>query len=92
MSRLGRKAEARQLFRKMVAEGKGGIIKEFINFYGAEGTTGTSVEVKNAEANFTRALGELGLGHKCKARRLLRKVLEAKPDHLWANELLKKNE
>ena len=92
MSRLGRKAEARQLFRKMVAEGKGGIIKEFINFYGAEGTTGTSVEVKNAEANFTRALGELGLGHKCKARRLLRKVLEAKPDHLWANELLKNNE
>ena len=47
----------------MVSEGKGGIIKEFINFYGAEGTTGTSVEVKNAEANFTRALGELGLGH-----------------------------
>ena len=30
-----------------------------------------------------------GRGHKGQARRLLKKVQELKPDHLWAKELLK---
>lgn len=89
MQKLGRKAEAREIFRNMVSEGKSRIITEYINFYGAEGTTGATVEGKNAAAYYTQALGELGLGHKGKARRLLKKVQTLKPDHLWANELLK---
>lgn len=87
--KLGRKAEARDIFRAMVSEGKSRVITEYINFYGAEGTTGATVEGKNAAAYYTQALGQLGLGHKGQARRLLKKVQELKPDHLWANELLK---
>ncbi|MBO4475847.1 MAG: DUF5107 domain-containing protein [Bacteroidales bacterium] len=87
--KLGRKGEAKEIFRNMVSEGQSRIITEYINFYGAEGTTGATVEGKNSAAYYTQALGELGLGHKLKARKLLRKVQSLKPDHLWANELLK---
>lgn len=89
MKKLGRKAEARALFRQMVKEGRNGIIKEYINFYGAEGTTGVTVDGKNASAYYTRALGEMGLGHKLAARRYLKKVVSLDYDQLWANELLK---
>ena len=90
LRKLGRKAEAREISRAMVAEGKSRVIKEYINFYGAEGTTGATVDGKNAAAYYTRALGELGLGHKCRARRYLKKVVALDYDNLWANELLKK--
>ena len=73
----------------MVSDGKGAVITEYINFYGAEGTTGATVDGKNSAAYYTQALGQLGLGHKFAARRLLKKVQSLKPDHLWANELLK---
>ena len=89
LRKLGRKGEARAIFKKMVADGKGAVITEYINFYGAEGTTGATVAGKNAAAYYTEALGQLGLGHKCAARRLLKKVKTLKSDHLWANELLK---
>lgn len=89
LKKLGRKAEAKAIFKAMVSEGKSRVITEYINFYGAEGTTGATVEGKNSAAYYTQALGQLGLGHKCKGRSLLRKVKELKPDHLWANELLK---
>ena len=89
MKKIGRKAEAKALLKAMVADGKAGVVTQFVNFYGAEGTTGRTVEAINAEAYYTRALGELGLGHRCKARRLFKKVKTLKPDHLWANEMLK---
>ncbi|MBP9998632.1 MAG: DUF5107 domain-containing protein [Bacteroidales bacterium] len=87
MRKLGRRAEARAIFKAMVSEGQAGIITEYINFYGAEGSTGATVEGKNAAAYYTQALGQLGLGHRIRARRLFRKVLEMQPDHLWAKEL-----
>lgn len=90
LMKLGRKAEAREIFKKMVSDGKGAVITEYINFYGAEGTTGATVEGKNSAAYYTQALGHMGLGHKAKGRALLRKVKTLKSDHLWANELLKK--
>ena len=89
MKKIGRKAEAKVLLKAMVADGKAGVVTQFVNFYGAEGTTGRTVEAINAEAYYTCALGELGLGHRCKARRLFKKVKTLKPDHLWANEMLK---
>ena len=89
LKKLGRKAEAKAIFRKMVRDGKDAVITEYINFYGAEGTTGATVDGKNSAAHYTRALGELGLGHKARAHRLFRKVKELKYDHLWANEFLK---
>lgn len=90
LKKLGRKSEAKAIFRQMVKEGKAGVIKEYINFYGAEGTTGATVDGKNAAAYYTRALGELGLGHNGRARRYLKKVVALDYDNLWANELLKK--
>ncbi len=89
LKKLGRKAEARAIFKAMVKEGKSRIITEYINFYGAEGTTGATVEGKNAAAYYTQALGHLGLGHRIKAKRLFKKVLDLQPDNLWAMELRK---
>ena len=87
MSKLGKSAEAKALFDGLVESGKSGVVTEFVNFYGAEGTTASTTEIKNAAAYFTQALGELGLGHKKQAKKLFAKVLELKPDHLYAHEL-----
>lgn len=87
MKKMGRKDEAKDIFKTMIKEGESRIITEYINFYGAEGTTGATVDGKNAAAYYTQALGHLGLGHKGKAHRLFKKVLELQPDNLWAKEL-----
>ena len=90
LKKLGRNDEARAMLTSMVEDGKNAEVTQFVNFYGAEGTTGRTVDAINADAYYTQALGQLGLGKKAQARKLLAKVLELKPDHLWANELMKK--
>lgn len=92
LKKLGHKKQARAIFKQMIAEGKAGMVTEFINFYGAEGTTGKTVESINASAYYTKALGELGLGRKFRARRDLRKVISLKPGDLWSARLLQSNE
>ena len=92
LKKLGRKAEAKAIFRKMVQEGKGRIVTDYVNFYGAEGSSGHTVDDINAGAYYTKALGELGLGRKCAARRDLKRVLKLKPADLWAAKLLETNE
>ena len=92
LKKLGRKKEARAIFRAMIDEGKKGVVTEFINFYGAEGTTGKSVESINASAYYTKALGQLGMGRRWAARRSLRKVIELRPADLWAARLLESYE
>ena len=89
LKKLCRKAEAKKLFRQMIKEGKSRIVTQYVNFYGAEGTTGSTVDQINSAAYFTQALGHKGLGHNWRGNRLLRKVKSLKPDHLYANELLK---
>ena len=89
LKKLGKKAEAKKLFKQMIKEGKARIVTQYVNFYGAEGTTGSTVDQINSGAYFTQALGHKGLGHRWRGNRLLRKVLSLKPDHLYANELLK---
>lgn len=89
LKKLGRKSEARAIFRQMIKDGKAAVITEYISFYGAEGTTGSTVDEKNAAAHYTRALGEKGLGRNWTARRLFKKVLKLQPDNLWANEFIK---
>ena len=90
LGKLGRKSEAKALFTQMVEDGKAAVVTEYRSFYGAEGTTASTTEIKNATAYFTQALGELGLGHKKQAKKLFAKVLELKPDHLYAYELSKR--
>ena len=89
LKKLGKKAEAKKLFKQMIKEGKSRIVTQYVNFYGAEGTTGSTVDQINSGAYFTQALGHKGLGHNWRGNRLLRKVKSLKPDHLYANELLK---
>ncbi len=88
LQKLGRKDEAKALFSQMLMDGKAAVVTEYRSFYGAEGTTATTVESKNAAAYFTQALGELGLGHKGKARKLFMEVLKLSPAHLYAHEFI----
>lgn len=88
LKKLGRRAEARAIFKQMVKEGKAAIVTEYNNFYGAEGTTGKTVEGINAGAYYTQALGHLGLGHRLRGNACLRKVIKLKPDDLWSAKLL----
>lgn len=89
LKKLGKNKEAKAIFKTMVKEGKSRIVTQYVNFYGAEGTTGSTVETINSAAYYTQALGYKGLGRTFKGNRLLKKVKTLKPDHLWANELLK---
>lgn len=87
--KLGQTPEANELFTALKDEGDKGFVTDFVNFYGAEGTTGYNVDTINMKARYTRALGELGLGEKEAARADLKNVIETKPDNLWAVRLLK---
>lgn len=87
---LGRKAEAKALFRDLVQAGKDGVVEDFVSFYGAEGTTSQSVESVNSQAYYTMGLGYKGLGRGFKANRCFRKSVSLKSDNLWPNVMLRK--
>lgn len=89
MKKLGMKTEAKALFNQMIKDGKAAVETQHVNFYGAEGTTGLSLDTINSAAYYTQALGYQGLNRNYKAKRLFKKVKTLKPDHLWANEFLK---
>ena len=88
LSKLGKKAEAEGLFKALVADGKGGIVKSHVNFYGAEGTTGETVGQINARAHYTRGLGELGLGMADAAKASFAESDRLVPNRLWTREML----
>ena len=90
LKKLGKKAEAKQLFKDLVAAGKAGIVTDYVNFYGAEGTTGSTVESINTKAYYTMGLGYKGLGRNFKAKRCFRESVELKRDNLWPNVMLRK--
>ena len=90
LNRLGQKKEAREIFRELVKAGKGAIVEDYVNFYGAEGTTGATVSSINCKAYYTMGLGYKGLGRGLAARRCFRKTVSLKHDHLWANKMLEK--
>lgn len=90
LKKLGRKAEAKKLFRALVDAGKDGIVEDVINFYGAEGTTGATIETVNTNAYYTMGLGYKGLGRGCKAKSCFRKSVKLKKDNLWPNVMLRK--
>lgn len=90
LKKLGKKAEARKLFKELVAAGKAGIVEDYVNFYGAEGTTGSTVESINTKAYYTMGLGYKGLGRNFKAKRCFRESVELKKDNLWPNVMLRK--
>ncbi len=88
LRKLGKKAEADALFRALVDAGKARMVDHVISFYGAEGTTGDSVESVNTKAYYTLGLGELGLGNKAEAARCFEKSVGLNPYNLWSKEML----
>lgn len=89
LARLGRKAEAEALFEALAAAGQAGIVEDYVNFYGAEGTTGKTVATINTKAYYTQGLGHLGLGNAAEALRCFEKSVALKPDNLWAAVMLR---
>ena len=89
MQKTGNAAGAKALFEGLVETGKAGIVTEFVNFYGAEGTTGSTVEGINTKAYYTMGLGYLGLGDKSEAEKCFRESVRLKVDNLWPNVMLK---
>lgn len=87
--KLGKEKEAENLLKELVEEGNDGIVQSVVNFYGAEGTTGETVEMKNTKAYYTIGLGELGLGNNAEAKTCFEKSVELKPDNLWSVFMLK---
>lgn len=89
LAALGRNDEAKTLFNELKEAGAGGIVTDYVSFYGAEGTTGNSVESINTKAYYTKALGEYGLGELDAAKADMKRSVSLKPDNLWAVTLLK---
>lgn len=92
LEKLGRGAEAQALFEALCEAGRAGIVEDYVNFYGAEGTSGKSVAAINSKAEYTQGLGLLGLGRRTEARKCFAKSVELKPDNLWAAAMLRKTE
>ena len=90
LKELGMKSEAAEIFRSLVEDGKSGIVTDYVNFYGAEGTTGATVESINTKAYYTMGLGYKGLGKGNKAKSCFRKSVSLKSDNLWPNVMLEK--
>ncbi|MDR1720109.1 MAG: DUF5107 domain-containing protein [Dysgonamonadaceae bacterium] len=89
LKKLNKTAEAEILFRALAEDGSNSIVQSWVNFYGAEGTTGETVETINTKAYYTKGLGELGLGNKSEAEKSFKKSVELKPDNLWSTVMLK---
>lgn len=85
LQKLGKAKDAELIFKDLVETGNKGVVKNVINFYGAEGTTGETVETVNTKAYYTKGLGQLGLGLKADANLSFKKSIELKRDNLWAN-------
>ncbi len=89
LKKIGKANEAEGLFKELVEIGDNGIVQGVVNFYGAEGTTGETVETINTKAYYTKGLGALGLGNNVEAKKCFEKSVELKPDNLWSVFMLK---
>ena len=89
LEKLGKAADAKAVFESLVNDGTSGMVKTHTNFYGAEGTTGDTVDGINARMFITKGFGELGLGEKSAAKKSFAEALKRKPDMLWAATMLK---
>ncbi|GHU67289.1 hypothetical protein FACS189413_01780 [Bacteroidia bacterium] len=85
LQKLGKTEEAKPVFENLIETGRNGIVESIVNFFGAEGNTGQTVETVNTKAYYTIGLGQLGLNKKSEANKSFKKAVELKRDNLWAN-------
>ena len=91
LDKLGRSEEARAIFEAIEKQGRDGVVQSVFNFYGAEGTTGQTVETVNTKSYYLMGLGQLGQGRKAEALESFGKSLECRPNNLWADYMMKTN-
>lgn len=88
LQKLGMLPAAFSIFESLIEDGKNGMVSSHVNFYGAEGTTGDSVDGINARMFLTKGFGELGLGMTERAKESFAQALKRKPSMLWAKTML----
>ncbi|MBE6414650.1 MAG: DUF5107 domain-containing protein [Verrucomicrobiaceae bacterium] len=86
--KLGHFGIARALFDTLKNEGDKAFVTSYVNFYGAEGTTGKTVEGINSKAHYIRGLGLKGLKRCKEANEDFKASLKLKPSTLWSKVML----
>jgi len=76
------------LFDTLKNEGDKAFVTSYVNFYGAEGTTGKTVEGINSKAHYIRGLGLKGLKRCKEANEDFKASLKLKPSTLWSKVML----
>ena len=86
MQNLGRKAEAKPIFKALVKTAEEQLAKGDGPDYFAKFGEKTSERVRQANAHYLIGLGQLGLGEKKQANASFQKALELHPAHVGARE------
>lgn len=84
LCKLGHKAEARALYKHIVKVGKSQYTDYFNTFFESFDRGPFERDI-NSEAYYTQAIGYKALGRNFKARRMFKKALAERNDHVWAN-------
>lgn len=83
LEKLGRKKEARGLYKHVVAIGKANVTTYFNTFFESF-DRGPFEQDVNTMAYYTQAMGYKALGRSFKARRMLKRALKERNDNVWA--------
>lgn len=83
LCKIGRKPEARPLFRHIVKTGKAQVTDYFNTFFESF-DRGPFEQDINSKAYYTQGIGYMALGRNFKARRCFRKALQQRNDNVWA--------
>ena len=88
--RLGHKGAATEVFTRLVKSGASALKKAETSDFFAKFGEGQTPKQREAQAHFISALGYTGLGDTAEATRELQAALAARPDHVGAQDLLRR--
>lgn len=87
MKKLDPKASVKAMYKDIVKNGKSSLTT-YVQRFWESFDRGPYEQDINAAAYYTQAIGYKALGRNFKAKRMLKKALEQRNDHLWANYYL----
>lgn len=87
MKKLDPKASVKAMYKDIVKNGKSSLTT-YVQRFWESFDRGPYEQDINSAAYYTQAIGYKALGRNFKARRMLKKALEQRNDHLWANYYL----